>query len=57
MGVDCGFDIYPPLERTQANQERYEFFLHEVLVAYRPQDNDNADQGSSSNSSSVWTLS
>jgi hypothetical protein len=32
MGIDCGFDIYPPLERTNANQEQYELFLREVLV-------------------------
>jgi hypothetical protein len=45
MGVDCGFDIYPPLERTRANQERYELFLCKVLVAYGPQDGDDADRG------------
>jgi hypothetical protein len=27
MGVDCGFDIYPPLERTKAKQEQFELFL------------------------------
>ncbi|RDW64626.1 hypothetical protein BP6252_10277 [Coleophoma cylindrospora] len=45
MGVDCGFDIYPPLERTRANQEQYELFLREVLDTYRPQDGDDAEQG------------
>jgi len=45
MGVDCGFDIYPPLERTRANQERYELFLREVLDAYGPRDGDDADRG------------
>ncbi|KAF7546917.1 hypothetical protein G7Z17_g8094 [Cylindrodendrum hubeiense] len=34
MGIDCGFDIYPPLERTDANKTRYELFLCEVLEAY-----------------------
>ena len=45
MGIDCGFDIYPPLERTKANQEQYELFLQEVLDAYEPRDSDGADQG------------
>ena len=44
MGIDCGFDIYPPLERTKANQEQYELFLREVLDTYRPQDGDDAEQ-------------
>ena len=34
MGVNYGFDIYPPLERTKANQEEYELFLREVLDTY-----------------------
>lgn len=38
MGIDCGFDIYPPLERTKANQEHYELFLREVLNTYPPRD-------------------
>jgi hypothetical protein len=45
MGVDCGFDIYPPLERTKANQEQYELFLREVLDTYGPRDGDDAEQG------------
>ncbi|RDW68634.1 hypothetical protein BP5796_09291 [Coleophoma crateriformis] len=45
MGVDCGFDIYPPLERTRANQEQYELFLREVLDTYRPRDGDGTKQG------------
>src|SRR5579859_112986 len=47
MGVDCGFDIYPPLERNPANQERYELFLRDVLVAYR-RDGDESDDGGGS---------
>ncbi|KAI5862087.1 hypothetical protein GGS23DRAFT_104379 [Durotheca rogersii] len=34
MGINCGFDIYPPLERTHTNQALYERFLHDVLVSY-----------------------
>lgn len=45
MGVDCGFDIYPPLEPTKANQEQYELFLREVLDTYGPPDGD-GDGGS-----------
>jgi hypothetical protein len=45
MGVDCGFDIYPPLERTKANQEQYELFLSAVLDKYGPRDGDGVEQG------------
>lgn len=45
MGFDCGFDIYPPLERTKANQEEYELFLREVLDTYGPRDGDGAEKG------------
>lgn len=45
MGFDCGFDIYPPLERTKANQEQYELFLRKVLDTYRLQDGNGAEQG------------
>ncbi|KAI9766958.1 MAG: hypothetical protein M1839_004666 [Geoglossum umbratile] len=45
MGIDCGFDIYPPLERTKANQEQYELFLREVLDTYGPRDGDDAEWG------------
>jgi hypothetical protein len=45
MGIDCGFDIYPPLERTKANQEQYELFLREVLDVYGPRDGDDAEYG------------
>jgi hypothetical protein len=41
----AGFDIYPPLERTKANQEEYELFLREVLDTYGPRDGDGAEQG------------
>lgn len=34
MGFDCGFDVYPTLERTEANQEKYQHFINEVLRAY-----------------------
>ena len=44
MGIDCGFDIYPPLERTKANQEQYELFLREVLDTYGTRDGDGAEQ-------------
>ncbi|CZR67380.1 uncharacterized protein PAC_17279 [Phialocephala subalpina] len=53
MGFDCGFDIYPPLERTKANQERYELFLREVLVAYGPRDGEDADRGGGGDGGSV----
>jgi len=43
MGVDCDFDIYPPLERTKANQEQYELFLREVLDTYGPRDGDGVE--------------
>ncbi|KAE9367179.1 hypothetical protein N431DRAFT_307971, partial [Stipitochalara longipes BDJ] len=45
MGVDCGFDIYPPLERTEANQKLYELFLYEVLGTYGLRDGDDAEPG------------
>jgi hypothetical protein len=45
MGVDCGFDIYPPLPRTKANQEEYELFLREVLDTYGPRDGQGTEQG------------
>ncbi|KAI1381784.1 hypothetical protein F4677DRAFT_3952 [Hypoxylon crocopeplum] len=53
MGFDCGFDIYPPLEPTPANQAQYELFLREVLTTYGlPYDNepnpDGGDKGMSS---------
>ncbi|KAH8586705.1 hypothetical protein B0O99DRAFT_695223 [Bisporella sp. PMI_857] len=32
MGVDCGFDIYPPLERTNANREKYELLLRTAMM-------------------------
>jgi hypothetical protein len=44
MGVDCSFGIYPPLERTKANQEQYELFLREALDTYGPRDGDDAEQ-------------
>ena len=34
MGFDCGFDIYPALEPTSLNKEKYELFLREVLRTY-----------------------
>lgn len=42
MDIDCGFDIYPPLERTKANQEQYELFLCKVLLAYGHRGGDDA---------------
>jgi hypothetical protein len=45
MGADCGFDIYPHLERTKTNQEKYELFLREVLNTYGPRDGDDAERG------------
>jgi hypothetical protein len=36
MGLDCGFDIYPPLEPTAVNQQRYDDFLCRVIEAYKP---------------------
>jgi hypothetical protein len=34
MGWDCGFDIYPVLEPTPSNQEKYEHFVQEVMRTY-----------------------
>ncbi|PVH70809.1 hypothetical protein DL98DRAFT_540546 [Cadophora sp. DSE1049] len=45
MGFDCGFDFYPPLKRTKANQEQYELFLRQVLDTYGPRDGDEAEHG------------
>ncbi|KAI9764032.1 MAG: hypothetical protein M1840_008908 [Geoglossum simile] len=53
MGVDCGFDIYPPLEPTRANRERYEHFLREVLATYGPRDGGDADRGGDGDGGSV----
>lgn len=53
MGIDCGFDIYPPLERTNANQEQYELFLRDVLATYGPRDGDDADRGGGGDGGSV----
>ncbi|KAL7912151.1 hypothetical protein GGI35DRAFT_307899 [Trichoderma velutinum] len=33
MGVDCGFDVYPPLSRE--HQGLYETFLEEVIQKYK----------------------
>ncbi|KAK5997569.1 hypothetical protein PT974_02932 [Cladobotryum mycophilum] len=35
MGYDCGFDIYPRLEPTEANQITYRRFLDEVINKYK----------------------
>ncbi|KXX78176.1 SET domain-containing protein 5 [Madurella mycetomatis] len=35
MFFDYGFDVYPPLEPTKANQERYEKFVDAVLALIR----------------------
>ncbi|CAK7205239.1 hypothetical protein SEUCBS139899_008006 [Sporothrix eucalyptigena] len=35
MGIDTGFDIFPPLEQTPENQARYERFIHHVLTVYK----------------------
>ena len=48
IGVDYGFNIYPPLERTKTNQKGSELFLHEVLDTYGPRDGDGAEQGDGS---------
>ena len=53
MGIDCGFDTYPPLERTKANQEQYELFLRDVLIEYGPQDGNDAGRTGSGNGGSV----
>jgi hypothetical protein len=42
-----------PLERTRANQKRYELFLREVLVTYGPRDGDDADWGGGGDGGSV----
>jgi hypothetical protein len=34
MGIDCGFDLYPPLEPTPSNKEKYKLFINEVLATY-----------------------
>jgi hypothetical protein len=38
MEFDCGFDMYPVLEPTPSNKERYELFLREVLYTYEVED-------------------
>ena len=43
MGVNYSFDIYPPLERTKANQEQYKLFLYEVLDIYRLWNSDSVE--------------
>ena len=45
IGVDYSFDIYPPLERTKANQEQYKLFLRKVLDTYGLQNSDSVEQG------------
>lgn len=44
MGIDCGFDIYPPLPCTRANQKEYELFLCEVVEKYRVRDDQGVEQ-------------
>lgn len=34
MSMDCGFDIWPPLEVNAANRQTYERFLEEVKHVY-----------------------
>ncbi len=53
MGIDCGFDIYPPLERTRAKQAQYELFLREVLAAYGLRYGDEANQSAVGDSDNV----
>ena len=40
MGYDCGFDMYPALEPTPSNQEKYEHFIQEVMRTYSMRDSD-----------------
>jgi hypothetical protein len=40
MGYDCGFDMYPALEPTPENQDKYEHFVQEVMRAYSVDDAD-----------------
>jgi hypothetical protein len=35
MGIDCGFDIDPRLEATDANKETYRKFLDEIIQTYK----------------------
>lgn len=39
MGFDCGFDIYPPLEPTPSNKNKYKGFLDEILRTYEKDSN------------------
>ncbi|RYP13752.1 hypothetical protein DL767_010597 [Monosporascus sp. MG133] len=35
MGFDCGFDIFPRLEPTEANKRTYQAFLDEIIDTYQ----------------------
>ncbi|RYP25149.1 hypothetical protein DL765_000030 [Monosporascus sp. GIB2] len=35
MGFDCGFDIFPELEPTEANKRAYQAFLDEIVDTYQ----------------------
>lgn len=34
MGIDRGFDMYPPLEDNHLNNQKWMFFLNDVIVHY-----------------------
>jgi hypothetical protein len=40
MGYGCGFDIYPALEPTPSNQDKYEHFIQEIMRTYSASDAD-----------------
>ncbi|KKY27150.1 putative rna-dependent rna polymerase [Diplodia seriata] len=43
MGFDCGFDIYPRLDPTPSNKEKYAHFINEVLRTYEDEDEYGSD--------------
>jgi len=43
MGVDEGFDLFPPLEDTEENKQNWARFLQEVLTKYEGDPNISID--------------
>ncbi|KAJ7720855.1 hypothetical protein DFH07DRAFT_304214 [Mycena maculata] len=49
MGVDRGFDLYPPLENTDADNEKWARFLDAVITHYEGENDPNLTFDSSRN--------
>ncbi|KAJ7863166.1 hypothetical protein B0H13DRAFT_1095649 [Mycena leptocephala] len=41
MGVDRGFDLYPPLQNTDADNEKWARFLADVIAHYKKENDSN----------------